>query len=143
VVHWADDLLSVPESVLEDPDTWECLEVAIISARNFGQVFSTNTLRFAPYPLSSGDRNTIVVQLSFLRAALFSHIDQQFPMLLLDIADRDQAPNRLEQWQKQLQSYCNDLIQQLLTALPNDRGKVIATSMFKIAMHRITKGKTI
>jgi CRISPR system Cascade subunit CasA len=136
-LHWADDSLAIPEVLLEDADIWQWVEGAITWARRFGQVFTGKTLRHAPSPLNRGERDTIMGQLPSLQAALYSYIGQQFPGLLLDLADVDCAQARLEQWQAQLKDYSKQLVLLLITALPDYRSKAIAERMFNTAIHMV------
>ncbi|MBD2037763.1 type I-E CRISPR-associated protein Cse1/CasA [Leptolyngbya sp. FACHB-321] len=133
-LHWADDSLAVPESILEDADIWQWIEGAITWARHFGQVFTGKTLSYAPSPLNRGERDTILAQLPSLQAALYGYIGQQFPGLLLDLADADRAQTRLQQWQTQLATYSKQLVSPLITALPDYRSKAITEQMFKTAI---------
>jgi CRISPR system Cascade subunit CasA len=135
-VHWTDDVLAVPELILEDTDVWEWVEGAITLARRFGQVFTGKTFQYASSPLSRGERDTITAQLSSLQAALYSYIGQQFPGLLIDLVDVATAQTRLEQWQAQLKTYSEELISLLVTALPDYRSKAISEQMFKTAIYK-------
>jgi hypothetical protein len=56
--------------------------------------------------------------------------------LLIDLADLDRAPTRLEQWQTDLKSYSNELVLLLVNALPDYRSRAIAEQMFKIAIYK-------
>lgn len=147
-VHWADDFLTVTETVLEDPDVWEWVEDSIILARRFGQVFTDKVFQYAPKPpgskeaFSRGEKDTIKAQLPSLQAALYSYIGQQFPKLILDLADLEQAEAHLQEWQFQLKNYSRELVSLLITALPDYRSKAIAESMFNIALHKITSEKS-
>jgi CRISPR system Cascade subunit CasA len=134
-VHWADDVLAISESILEDADVWEWVEGAIMLARRFGQVFTGKIFQYAPSPLSRGEKDTIAVQLPSLQAALYSYIGQQFPGLLMDLAEVDRAQTRLEQWQTQLKTYSEELVLLLVNALPDYRSKAIAKEMFNIAIY--------
>lgn len=133
-VHWADDVLVVPEPILENADVWEWVEGAIMWARQFGQVFTNKAFQHAPSPFSRGERDTISAQLPSLQAALYSYIGQQFAGLLMDLADLDRAQTRLEQWQTDLKNYSNELISLLFNVLPDYRSRVIAEQMFKTAI---------
>jgi CRISPR-associated protein Cse1 (CRISPR_cse1) len=142
-VHWADDILAIPESILEDPNVWQWVEGAIALARRFGQVFTGKTFQFAPVSqqdkkskLMRGERDTIAAQLPSLQAALYSYIGQQFSGLLMDLADLNCAQTRLEQWQTQLKDYSNQLVSLLITALPDYRSKAITERMFKTAIYK-------
>jgi CRISPR system Cascade subunit CasA len=135
-LHWADDVLAIPESVLEDADVWEWVEGAITRAKEFGKVFTGKTFQYAPNPFSQGERDTIAVQLPSLQAALYSYIGQQFPGLLIDLADLDRAQTHLEQWQTDLKNYSNELVSLLVNALPDYRSRAIAEQMFNIAIYK-------
>lgn len=141
--HWADDVLSISGSILEDPNIWEGVEAGIILARAFGRVFTGETLKYVPKDsnqqelLGSGEKDIIKAQLPSLQAALYSYIGQEFPGLLLDLADFDRVPSRIEQWRKQLQSYSQKLADPITQSLPNYRSKAIIAKMFAIAIHRV------
>jgi CRISPR system Cascade subunit CasA len=140
-VHWADDVLSIPQSILDDPDIWQGVKAGINLSRAFGRVFTGETLKYMPKDsnnqdlLDRGDRDTIKTQLPSLQAALYSYIGQEFPGLLLDLADFDRVPSRIDRWQKQLQSYSEKLADPITQSLPNYRSKAITAKMFAIAIH--------
>lgn len=146
--HWADDFLRVPETILEDADVWEWVEDSIILARRFGQIFTSKVFQYAPRTSGSkeafrrGEKDTIKAQLPSLQAALYSYIGQQFPKLILDLADLERAETRLQEWQLQLKNYSKELVSLLITASPDYRSKAIAESMFNIAIHEITSEKS-
>jgi CRISPR system Cascade subunit CasA len=140
-VHWADDVLSIPTSILDDSDMWEGVQSAIHLSRDFGRVFNVGTLKYAhsevgkkSQALSRGVQETIKAQLPSLQATLYSYVGQQFPSLLIDLADFDRVPNRIDRWQKQLRDYSYQLVELTVQTLPNYRSKVIAREMFKIAI---------
>jgi CRISPR system Cascade subunit CasA len=144
-VHWADDVLSIPISILDDSDIWEGVQSAIQLSRDFGLVFSSGTFKYArsevdkkSQALSRGVQETIKAQLPSLQAALYSYIGQQFPSLLIDLADFDRVPSRIDRWQQQLRDYSYQLIELTVQTLPNYRSKVIASEMFKIAIYKAT-----
>jgi CRISPR system Cascade subunit CasA len=144
-VHWADDILSIPTPILNDSDIWEGVQSAIQLSRDFGLVFSSGTLKYAhsevdrkSQALSRGVQETIKAQLPSLQAALYSYIGQQFPSLLIDLADFDRVPSRIDRWQKHLSDYSYQLIELTIQTLPNYRSKVIAREMFKTAIYKAT-----
>jgi len=135
-VHWVDDVLAIPASILEDADVWEWVKGAITLAKNFGNVFTGETLRYAPSPLPRGERETISAHLPSLQVALYSYIGQRFPGLLLTLADSDRAPTELKQWQESLKTYSQGLVSLLVNALPNYRSRAIAERMFHLAIYQ-------
>jgi len=135
-VHWVDDVLAIPESILEDGGVWEWVECAITLAKKAGHVFTKETLQDAPTSLKPGEKETLLAYLPSLQAALYNYIGQQFPALLLALADGNRAQVALNQWQENLKTYSQGLVSLLVQALPNYRSRAIAERTFNLALYQ-------
>lgn len=137
--HWVDDILSIPQAVLEDTAMREWVNRAIEWAKEFGTVFTAKVLKYESkeQQLDQGDRNRIIEQLPSLKAALYSYIGQKFPILILNLSDLGTAQSVLENWVQDLRLYSEELIQLLVDVMPNYRSKVLVDRIFKIALYSL------
>jgi CRISPR system Cascade subunit CasA len=134
-MHWVDDCLVIPEAVLEDADVWQRVKEALTLARQFGKVFGGFTLKKAGDKLSKGTQEILFTQMPTLRAALHSYIGQNFPRLLLEVANLDDSPEVLKRWRNGLLQHSRHLADTLHTLLPDYRSRAVVKTLFDQAIH--------